>query len=235
MSAGSALAPRRQRPAGFYQASVGKKIAMAASGVILVVFVIGHFAGNLKVYLGAEEFNHYAEGLRTLGAPIFPRGNLLWIIRLFLLAAVLTHIVSAAQLWLQSRRARPVKYRKEESLSLTYASRTMVWGGITILAFVVFHLMHLTFGNAHPDFVPGDAYHNFVSGFQVLPVSLAYLVAMVPLGFHLYHGIWSAFQTLGANNARYNAWRRPLALVIALVVVLGNMSFPVAVLTGVVR
>jgi len=96
MSPGSALAPRRQRPAGFYQASVGKKIAMAASGVILVVFVIGHFAGNLKVYLGAEEFNHYAEGLRTLGAPIFPRGNLLWIIRLFLLAAVLTHIVSAA-------------------------------------------------------------------------------------------------------------------------------------------
>jgi succinate dehydrogenase / fumarate reductase cytochrome b subunit len=230
-----ARAPTRARPAGFYGASVGKKIAMALTGAILVLFVIGHFAGNLKIYLGPEEFNHYAEGLRSLGAPIFPHGSLLWIIRIVLLACVLTHIVSAAQLWLQSKRARPVGYRKVESLAIAYASRTMVWGGLTILAFVVFHIMHLTIGNVHPDFVPGDAYHNFVAGFRVVPVSLAYIVAMIPLGFHLYHGIWSAFQTLGAADVRYRDWRRPLALIIALVVVLGNMSFPVAVLAGIVR
>jgi len=152
-----------------------------------------------------------------------------------LLATVLTHIVSAAQLWWQSNRARPIGYKKTESLSLSYASRTMVWGGLTILAFLIFHLLHLTIGTVHPDFVPGDAYHNFVAGFQVVPVSLAYIVAMVPLGFHLYHGIWSALQTLGAADVRYRDWRRPLALVITLIVVLGNMSFPVAVLAGIVR
>lgn len=235
MNARTARAPGRRAQTGFYQASVGKKIAMAVTGTLLVLFVIGHFVGNLKIYLGAEEFNHYAEGLRTFGSPFFPRGYLLWIIRVVLLATVLTHIISAALLWLQSKRARPVGYRKQESLSLSYASRTMVWGGITIAAFVVFHLMHLTIGNVHPDFVPGDAYHNFVAGFQSVPVSIAYLVAMVPLGFHLYHGVWSAFQTMGAGDVRERDWRRPLALVIALAVALGNMSFPVAVLTGIVR
>lgn len=235
MSAATARAATKSPPAGFYQASVGKKMAMAVSGAILVLFVIGHFAGNLKVYLGAEEFNHYAEGLRTLGDPIFPRNSLLWIIRVFLLGTAIVHVISAAQLWLQSRRARPVQYKKEESLTLTYASRTMVWGGLTLLAFIVFHLLHLTTGNVHPDFIHGDAYHNFVAGFQQVPVSIGYILAMIPLGFHLYHGVWSAFQTLGANNARYSAWRRPLALLIALIVVLGNMSFPVAVLTGIVR
>jgi succinate dehydrogenase / fumarate reductase cytochrome b subunit len=235
VSAQVARAPGRSRPAGFYGASVGKKITMALTGAILVLFVIGHFAGNLKVYLGPEEFNHYAEGLRTLGAPIFPRGSLLWIVRIVLLVSVLTHITSAAQLWLQSKRARRLGYRKTESLVIAYASRTMVWGGLTILAFVVFHILNLTTGDIHPDFVPGDAYHNFVAGFQVVPVSVAYVLAMIPLGFHLYHGIWSAFQTLGATDVRYRDWRRPLALIIALVVVLGNMSFPVAVLAGIVR
>jgi succinate dehydrogenase / fumarate reductase cytochrome b subunit len=230
-----ARAPKRARPAGFYDASVGKKITMALTGAVLVLFVIGHFAGNLKIYLGPEEFNHYAEGLRSLGAPIFPHGSLLWIVRVVLLACVLTHILSAAQLWLQSKRARPIGYRKTESLAIAYASRTMVWGGLTILAFVVFHILNLTTGNIHPDFVPGDAYHNFVTGFQVVPVSIAYILAMILLGFHLYHGIWSAFQTMGAADVRYRDWRRPLALTIALVVMLGNMSFPVAVLAGIVR
>ncbi|MGH7448116.1 MAG: succinate dehydrogenase cytochrome b subunit, partial [Longimicrobiales bacterium] len=130
--------------------------------------------------------------------------------------------------------ARRRGYRKFESLAFSYASRTMVWGGIIILAFVIYHLMHFTFGNVHPDFIPGDAYHNFVVGFRSWPVSLAYIAAMVPLGLHLYHGIWSAFQTVGANNPRYNRYRRPLAATLAALVVAGNVSFPIAVLTGVV-
>jgi succinate dehydrogenase / fumarate reductase, cytochrome b subunit len=223
-----------KRVRGLYDTTVGKKIAMAASGVILILFVIGHMVGNLKVYQGAESFNHYAEGLRTFGEPFFGRGQLLWLIRIALLAAVLLHILAATQLTLQSRAARRQGYRRFDSLAFSYASRTMVWGGVIILAFVLYHLLHFTFGNAHPDFIPGDAYHNLVVGFRSWPVSAAYILAMLPLGLHLYHGLWSAFQTMGANNPRYNRMRRPLALGIAGVIVLANISFPIAVLAGVV-
>lgn len=221
-----------KRVGAFYGSSVGKKFAMALSGLVLVGFVIVHMLGNLKVYQGADAFNHYAEGLRTLGAPFFGTGELLWIVRLILLAALLIHLVAAVQLVRQSLAARRQRYRKFDSLAFSYASRTMRWGGVIILLFVVYHLMHFTFGNAHPDFVPGDAYRNFVIGFRQWPVALAYVAAMVPLGFHLYHGIWSMFQSLGANNPRYNRLRRPLALGITLVVILANISFPLAVLAG---
>jgi succinate dehydrogenase / fumarate reductase cytochrome b subunit len=223
-----------KRVLGLYDTSVGKKIAMALSGAVLVLFVIGHMVGNLKVYQGSEAFNHYAEGLRQFGSPFLGRGQLLWLVRLALLAAVVIHIAAAIQLTRLSRAARQQGYRKFDSLVFSYASRTMVWGGLIILAFVIYHLMHFTFGNAHPDFVTGDAYHNLVAGFRVWPVSAAYVIAMIPLGLHLYHGVWSAFQTLGANNPRYNRWRRPLAATIALAVVLVNVSFPVAVLLGAV-
>lgn len=229
----TAIRPAERRSAAV-RSSVGQKIAMAVTGTILLLFVIAHFVGNLKVYMGAEEFNHYAEGLRTFGSPFFARGQLLWLARIGLIAAVLVHIGAALSLTLRSRRARTIGYRKTESLAFSYASRTMVWGGLTILAFVVFHLLHLTFGTVHPEFVHGDAYNNFVVGFQSWPVSLAYMVAMVPLGFHIYHGTWSAFQTMGANNPRYNAWRRPLAMTIAVIVSAGNAAFPMAVLSGLV-
>ena len=215
-----------------YESTVGKKITMAVSGIVLIGFVVAHMVGNLKVYQGREPFNHYAEGLRVFGAPFFAQGQLLWIARLILLAAVGVHILAAVQLTLRSRAARAQGYQRFDSLVFSYASRTMFWGGLIIAAFVVYHLMHFTFGNAHPDFIPGDAYHNFVVGFRSWPVSLAYIAAMIPLGFHLYHGTWSIFQTLGANNPRYNRYRRPLAVVIALAVVLGNISFPLAVLAG---
>lgn len=220
-----------------YRSSVGRKIAMAATGFILIGFVVFHMYGNLKVFQGAEVFNEYAEGLRELGSPIFGHTHVLWLARAVLLGAVVLHIVSATQLVMQTRAARRMGYAQFDSLAFSYASRTMVWGGIIILAFVVYHLMHLTFGVSavHPDFVPGDVYHNFVAGFQSWPVSLAYAAAMIPLGLHLYHGIWSAFQTLGANHPRFNRVRRPLAAAIAIVVVLGNLSFPFAVLTGIVQ
>jgi succinate dehydrogenase / fumarate reductase, cytochrome b subunit len=215
--------------------TVGKKIAMAVSGVILIGFVIGHMVGNLKVYQGREIFNHYAEGLRMFGLPFFSTGQLLWLIRLILFASLIVHVTAAYQLTRHSRRARAVGYRKyDNDLVFSYASRTMVWGGVIILLFVIYHLMHLTFGNAHPDFIHGDAYHNFVSGFSSLPVGIAYIAAMIPLGFHMYHGFWSMLQTLGANNPSYNRYRRPVAAVLATLVVLGNISFPVAVLTGLV-
>ena len=218
-----------------WDSTVGKKIMMAVTGVILIGFVIVHMIGNLKVYQGADAFNHYAEGLRTLGEPFFGYGQLLWILRIILLVAVIIHIVAAVQLVLHSRKARAIGYRKYDGdMVFSYASRTMKWGGLIILGFVIYHLLHLTFGSAHPDFIPGDVYHNLVAGFQSWPVSIAYVLAMIPLGFHLYHGFWSMLQTFGATNPKVDRIRRPIAAVLALVVVLGNISFPVAVLTGVV-
>jgi succinate dehydrogenase / fumarate reductase, cytochrome b subunit len=223
------------RDFSLWRSTVGKKIAMAVSGVILIGFVVGHMIGNLKVYQGPVVFNHYAEGLRTFGLPFFSTGQLLWLIRLVLLAALLVHVTAAFQLALHSRRARAIGYRKyDNDLVFSYASRTMLWGGIIILAFVVYHLLHLTLGTAHPDFIHGDAYHNFVAGFRSIPVSVAYIAAMIPLGFHLYHGFWSMLQTLGANNPSYNRFRRPVAAGLAVIVVLGNISFPVAVLAGII-
>lgn len=224
-----------RRIISLWDSTVGKKIIMAVTGVILIGFVVVHMLGNLKVYQGAEAFNHYAEGLRTLGEPFFGRGQLLWLLRIVLIIAVLVHITAAVQLTLRKRRAREVGYRKyDNDMVFSYASRTMVWGGFIILAFVVYHLMHLTFGNAHGDFIHGNVYHNFVTGFRSWPVSLAYIAAMIPLGFHLYHGFWSMLQSLGATNPKFNHIRRPIAAVLALAIVLGNISFPVAVLTGVV-
>jgi succinate dehydrogenase / fumarate reductase, cytochrome b subunit len=216
--------------------SVGKKIMMAVTGVILLAFVVGHMVGNLKVYFGPEAFNHYAEGLRTFGAPFLGHGQALWIARIILLISVVIHVTAAAQLTIQSRRARPIGYRSyDEDLVFSYASRTMVWGGIIILLFVVYHLLHLTWGTVHPDFIKGDAYHNFVRGFQSLPAAMVYIIAMLPLGLHLYHGFWSMLQTFGVNNPKYNRMRRPAAAALALVITLGNLSFPLAVFVGILR
>lgn len=207
---------------------------MALTGIVLVLFVLGHMAGNLKAFQGAESFNHYAEGLREFGDPFLPREGVLWIVRLVLLASVVLHVWAAWVLAGSSRAARSVAYRKEESLVFSYASRTMRWGGVIILAFVVYHLLHFTTGDAHPEFVPGDAYHNLVVGFRSPWVVGAYLVAMTALVFHLYHGIWSGFQTLGLNHPRWNRFRRPLAATVALLVYVGFIAVPLAVQAGVI-
>jgi succinate dehydrogenase / fumarate reductase cytochrome b subunit len=224
------------KPQGYalWSSSVGKKITMAVSGIILYGFVIVHMLGNLKVYQGRAAFNHYAEGLRTFGDPFFGRGQLLWILRIALLAALLVHLAAMLQLTLQSRRARRHGYKKFDGLEFSWASRTMLWGGVLVLVYVVYHLLHMTFGTVHPNFVHGDAYNNFVIGFQDPVASAAYIAAMIPLGLHMYHGFWSMLQTLGANNPKYNRVRRPIALTLALIVVLLNISFPVAVLLGLV-
>jgi len=218
-----------------WTSSVGKKIAVAVSGLILYGFVVVHMFGNLKVYQGRQAFNHYAEGLRTMGEPLFGRGQLLWIARIILLAALIVHLAAVVMLTRQSKAARKHGYKKFDGLEFSYASRTMLWGGLLLLAYVIYHLMHLTFGNAHPNFVHGDVYNNFVVGFQQVPASLAYIAAMIPLGMHMYHGFWSMLQTLGANNPKYNRIRRPIALTLSLGVALLNISFPVAVLLGFVK
>jgi succinate dehydrogenase / fumarate reductase cytochrome b subunit len=218
-----------------WDSTVGKKIMMAVTGLILIGFVVVHMLGNLKVYMGPEAFNHYAEGLRTFGDPFLGYGQLLWILRIVLLAAVLIHIAAAVQLTLRSRAARPVAYRRlDRDLAFSYASRTMVWGGIIILGFVVYHILHFTTGDTHPDFIPGNAYHNFVTGFQSVPAAAVYILTMIPLGFHLYHGFWSMLHSLGATNPKFNRLRRPFAAALALLVVIPNVSFPVAVLAGIV-
>jgi succinate dehydrogenase / fumarate reductase cytochrome b subunit len=220
---------------GFYRSSLGKKAVMAVTGLILFGFVLGHMAGNLKLYQGEAAYDAYAEHLRELGAPIFAHGQLLWVFRLGLLAAVGLHLHAATVLTLQNRRARPAAYELRETLQATYAARTMRWGGVIVLLFVLYHLAHLTFGWAHPDFEPGKVFQNVIVGFSIPWVAVFYVVANFALGLHLYHGVWSLFQSLGWNHPKLNPWRRRLAAFFAAAVTLGNVSFPLAVLTGVVR
>jgi succinate dehydrogenase / fumarate reductase, cytochrome b subunit len=231
-----------------YRSAVGKKAVMAVTGVILFGFVVIHMVGNLKIY-EAGEFSVYRDGayqpmryldaygffLRHVGEPLVPAYTLLWIFRSVLLVAVVLHIWAAWQVTRMSQVARPRGYVSRAKNHTTYASRTMRWGGVIILLFVIYHLLHFTTGTVHPDFQEGNVYHNVVTGFSVWYVSLFYVVAQVALGFHLYHGLWSMFQSLGWNHPRFNRWRNTFAHAFAWIITLGNISFPLAVLTGLVH
>jgi succinate dehydrogenase / fumarate reductase, cytochrome b subunit len=214
-----------------YSTSVGKKYAMAISGIVLLGFVLVHMIGNLKIYFGASSLDRYSHWLRTVGEPALPEKWLLWAVRLALLAAVAVHLHAAYQLTMINRRARPEAYRsKRDYVAADFASRTMRWTGVIVLLFVAFHLLDLTWGPANPDFVAGDPYHNTVESFQRVPVALVYVIANLALGVHLYHGAWSLFQSMGWVTS----WRRQFAWVFTALIVVGNVSFPVAVVTGVV-
>lgn len=212
----------------FVRSTIGRKVLMALSGAALFGFVIAHLIGNLLVYRGPEALNAYGAGLRHFPA-------LLWGARAGLLVAALVHIWAAVSLTRTSHAARPEGYRQKNYREATYASRTMRWGGVIILLFIVYHLMHFTFGNMHPQFVDGDVYHNVIAGFHVLPVSIFYIIAMIALGFHLYHGLWSMLQTLGFNHPRFNPARKLFAALFAFLLAAGNISIPLSVLTGLVR
>lgn len=219
------LADRRAER--FYESTIGKKAVMAVSGLILFGFVLGHLIGNLQIYEGADKLNRYAVFLRSLPAA-------LWGARITLLVMVLLHIWSSLQLAARKWNARPIGYKKKKATESSYASRTMYWSGPIILAFVIYHLLDFTFGTLNPNFQEGDVYHNVIASFSVPVVSAFYIIAMILLCMHLYHGVWSMFQTLGFHHPRHSVMLKRAAKVVAILIAAGNISIPVAVLTGLV-
>jgi succinate dehydrogenase / fumarate reductase cytochrome b subunit len=217
-----------------YKTTIGKKVLVAVTGIVGIGFVFTHMLGNLHAFQGPNQINSYAEQLRNLGEPLVPRSLLLWLLRLTLIVAVIVHVTVTAQLAVRSRASRQARYSDTDIVQASYASRTMRWGGAAILAFLVFHLMDFTWG-VHPQYVRGDVYHNLVVGFQRWPVVVVYMVAMLCLGMHLYHGTWSTFQTLGINRKRWDKGIRALALGLALLIPLGYAAVPLAVLFRVVK
>ena len=229
--------PAKRKPflLDLYGTAVGKKYVMALTGIAIMGFVLAHMVGNLKMYLGPAEFDHYAEFLRELLVPILPRTLALWLMRIGLITAFVLHIHAAYGLTIINHKARPVKYQSSRDyVAANFASRTMRWTGIIVLLFLFFHLADLSWGWFNPDFVRGAPYHNVDASLSRVPVALLYIVANVALGIHLFHGAWSLFQSMGWSNPRFNKWRRGFATAFAAVIVVGNVSFPVAVLAGIV-
>jgi succinate dehydrogenase / fumarate reductase, cytochrome b subunit len=226
----TAVGVRHNRAPNFWQSTNGKKAVMAVTGAILFLFVIGHLLGNLQIFDGPARLNAYGHFLRDLG-------ELLWIVRIVLIVAVVLHIVATVQLALRNRKARPVGYSVKKSVNSSYADRTMYWSGPIVLAFVIFHLLQFTAGYIHPEsqFIDGDVYHNVVAGFQVWWVSVWYIFSMILLGFHLRHGLWSMFQSVGLNHPRHTPVLQRAALWLAILITVGYISIPVSVLAGWVR
>ncbi|HXF61588.1 MAG TPA: succinate dehydrogenase cytochrome b subunit, partial [Caldilineaceae bacterium] len=193
-----------------------------------------HMYGNLKAFQGMEVFNHYAEGLRTLGSPVFGDLHLLTLARIILIGSIVLHIWAAYSLYLQARQARPVTYATKRVVQANYASLYMQVGGVVLLLFILFHLAQLTWGVPviHSTFERGNAYANLIAAFQSPIVVLIYLAGLVALGFHLYHGTWSMFQTLGLMSRDYDRPVRGLALVLAVGVPVGFALIPLSVLFG---
>jgi len=243
---GTATSAKKRRPflIDLYSTAVGKKYVMAVTGIGMMGFVLFHMIGNLKMYAGAADLNHYAHFLQTLLYPLAPKGVVLWILRGGLLTMFVLHLHAAWSLTRLNRKARPVKYQSARDYQIAnFASRTMRWSGIIVLSFIIWHLLDLTFGvtNAHVGTMVmdqgeeiKDVYGSVVYTFDRVPVALFYVIANILLGIHLFHGSWSIFQSMGWNNPRFNKWRRAFATGFAAIVVIGNVSFPVAAMAGIV-
>jgi succinate dehydrogenase / fumarate reductase cytochrome b subunit len=228
--------PRRPAPwpVAFYRSAVGKKWVMAITGIILMGYVLAHMIGNLKIYFGAHDLRLYAEYLRELLYPLVPRTITLWSFRVVLILAFAFHIHAAWALSRMNRRSRAGGYvSSRDYQAASVASRSMRWTGVIILLFVLFHLADLTWGFLNPDFVRGDVYRNVQASLGNAVPAAIYIVANIALGIHLWHGAWSMFQTMGLNNPRYNAFRKAFAIGFAAVVTIGNLSFPILVVSGV--
>jgi len=243
---GTATRSRKRKPflLDLYSTAVGKKYVMAITGIIGIGFVVTHMIGNLKMYLGLVnhhgerdfDLDIYGEFLRELLVPLLPRTYALWGLRIVLVGALILHLHAAYALTVMNRRARPVKYQqKRDYVVADFAARTMRWSGIIVLLFLIWHLADFTWGWVNPDFVRGEVYRNVDASLSRLPVAILYIVANLALGIHLFHGTWSLFQSLGWHNPRFNRWRRSLAIAIATIVVVGNVSFPIAVQAGIVQ
>lgn len=209
---------------------------MAVSGLLFIAFVLLHMYGNLKAFAGHDSYNTYAEHLRTFGEPILPREGLLWILRLGLIAALVLHVYSALALWHRSGKARTSKYVVKKNLGSSFSSRTMRWGGVTLLLFVVWHLIHFTIVKVNPDGGgTNDPYNLVVDSFQVWWMTIIYLVAMAALGLHLHHGTWSSLQTLGWTSTAAARTRAKIAGWVVAIVIAGGFSLvPLFVLFGVI-
>jgi succinate dehydrogenase / fumarate reductase cytochrome b subunit len=221
-----------QRAVGFYEAPIGKKAVMAVTGVILFGYVVGHLIGNLQIYSSNhDQINRYAAFLHN-PANVIP----LWAIRAFLLGAVVLHVTASIQLWLLKRAARPIAYVKKDDVPASYAARTMMWSGPIVGAFIVFHILHLTAGTVLPlheiaENQPNVRY-NVIAGFLNPAVSGFYILAMILLCTHLYHGLWSMFQSMGFSHPRYTPLLRKGAAIVAILIAIGNCSIPIAVMAG---
>lgn len=217
-----------------WDSSVGKKTIMAVSGLIMLGYLAVHMLGNLKIFFGSGEFNHYAHWLRTLGEPFLHYEWALWIIRVVLVAAVVLHAVSAYQLSRRDLRARPTAYVHKKARS-SYATRTMRYGGVILALFIVWHILDLTTGTVHTGgFQPGHPYQNVLDTFSTWYGNVIYIVAVLALGLHVQHGFWSAAQTLGVGSATRDRVLKTLANLLAVVLTAGFVSVPVAVMTGLV-
>lgn len=220
-------APRASRLGALWNSAVGKKALMAVTGIVLFLFVLVHMIGNLQAFQGAEKLDHYAELLRI--SPPF-----LWFTRIVLLVAALVHAVAGIQLWSERQRARPVAYQDFRPVVSSTASRTMIWSGLLILGFVVYHLLDLTVGVVHPNFQHGRVYANLVASLSRGIGVAIYLVAMIGLGFHLWHGLYSMFQSLGLSNRGTSVTIQKFAVAAAVIVMLGFSAVPLAVIVGLV-
>ena len=219
------------------RSTIALKMLMALSGLFFIAFVLGHMYGNLKAFAGQDAFNEYAEHLREYGQPILPYGGLLWIIRVGLVASLGVHVYAAFTLWARAKRARTTPYVMKKRTGATYASLLMRWGGVTLLLFVVWHLLNFSIGKVN---VTGgatdDPYVLLVDTFATWWLTLLYLLAMAMLGAHLHHGFWSACQTLGlTGTARARNLAKSVGVVLAVVIVVGFSLVPLAVLVGIIE
>jgi len=212
----------------FWNSSVGKKAVMAVTGLAMVAFLITHVLGNLQVFEGPNKINEYSAALRRLGP-------LLWLARGGLLVALVLHVIAAYQLTRRKQAARPIGYAEHDPQVSTFAARTIRWGGVLVLVFIVLHLLHFTFGTIHPAFDHKDVYGNVVAAFQVWWVSVLYLIAMVVVGLHLYHGTWSSIRTLGLTRPAADPLKRRVVTVFAWTIYLGFSIIPLAVLARLVK
>ncbi|WP_030256409.1 succinate dehydrogenase [Streptomyces violens] len=226
-----------RRPSSYagilWHSTVGKKTAMAVSGIVMLLYLVAHMLGNLKIFFGAAEFDGYAHWLRTIGEPFLHHEWFLWIARVVLLAAVVVHAVAAYQLSRRDIAARPQKYVHKKPRA-SYATRTMRWGGIILGLFIVWHILDLTTLTVNPRAEAGHPYANVVATFSTWYGNVIYIVAMLALGLHIRHGFWSAAQTLGANRPGRDRTLKAIANLLALVLTLGFIAVPVSVMTGVV-
>ncbi len=216
------------------RSSIGKKALMAVTGAVWIGYLVLHMWGNLHIFQGQEAFNHYAEFLREVGEPVFSYAQVLWIIRIVIVFSLVAHMWSAWELYLQATRARSTSYAVKRVVQANYASRFMRIGGVVIILFVIFHLAQYTWGWV-TEFDRADPYRNVVIGFSNPIIVLFYLLALASLGLHLFHGVWSMFQTLGLNRRRFDGFFRGLAVFAALVVPLGFATVPLAVLFGILK